>query len=120
MIYHDEGYLDFIRSLSCLRCLNDTSTEAAHYRSSDGRIGKQNPGSRKPPDFMVLPLCGSCHRTAPDAQHTVGETAFWEGCDPVLWALYLFALYKAEADWFDAEKFVQEQASLWFQRRTLT
>lgn len=109
-------HLDFVRDLSCIRCADNTATEAAHYRSSDGRILKQNPGSRKPPDYFVLPLCGTCHRTGPDAQHTVGETAFWDGCDPVLWALYLHAI---SGDYEEAEKFVQWQATLWFQRRAL-
>ena len=108
----DETHRNFIRQLSCLRCLDNTSTEAAHYRNSDARICKQNPGSRKPPDWFVLPLCGKCHRLGPDAQHTVGEKTFWKGCDPVLWALYLYAI---SGNYQEAENFVR-QASLWFQR----
>ena len=108
----DAKHLDFIRSLPCIRCLDNTSTEAAHYRNSDGRIGKQNPGSRKPPDFFVLPLCGQCHRNGPRAQHTVGEARFWEGCDPVLWALYLYAI---SGDYQTAENFVKTAAH-WFRR----
>lgn len=89
---HDKAHLDFIRSLSCLVCGNDVSTEAAHVRYSDRRAGKRVVGmGEKPSDYWTVPLCGSCHR----AQHSYpgGEEEFWSshaGIDPIRTAMALF------------------------------
>ena len=91
MTYRSSAHLAFIRLLPCVLCLNPISTEAAHLRMSDGRVGKKNSGiGQKPPDYFTLPLCSACHR----AQHTMGnEGVFWNehGIDPVLISLALFA-----------------------------
>jgi hypothetical protein len=85
---HSERHLDFIRGLSCLRCLDNTSTEAAHLRLSDPRVGKRPVGTgEKPSDMWTLPLCGKHHRE----QHTINERVFWRGMDPALVALALWA-----------------------------
>ena len=98
---HNEAHLKFIRSLPCLNCLDNTSTEAAHLRRSDARIGFKNPGvGAKPDDRFVLPLCGKCHRL----QHQIGENSFWKDRDPLLVAL---ALYSVSGDNEAGEKIVQ-------------
>ena len=105
---HDKAHLAYIRHLPCIRCADNTSTEAAHIRFSDARIGKVNAGvGAKPDDRFVLPLCGRCHRT----QHAGSETAFWKDCDPILWAL---ALYSVSGDYDAGTQIVQ--AALRFQR----
>ena len=86
---HNEKHLAFIRGLPCIRCADSTSTEAAHLRRSDARIGFKNPGvGQKPSDCFVLPLCGKCHRL----QHQIGEDDFWKDFDPLLLALALYAI----------------------------
>ncbi len=98
---HDNNHLDFIRSMPCIRCLDNTTTEAAHIRRADARIAKPITGiGIKPDDRFVLPLCGKDHRR----QHAIGEKAFWVGCDPELWAL---ALYSISGDNEAGEKIVQ-------------
>jgi hypothetical protein len=103
---HDENHLQFIRGLPCIRCLNDTATEAAHLRRADARIAKPITGiGIKPDDRFVLPLCGKDHRR----QHAIGEKNFWVNCDPELWAL---ALYSISGDQETGEKIVHA-AALW-------
>jgi hypothetical protein len=38
----------------------------------------------RPSDRYSVPLCERCHRTGHNAQHTIGESAFWsaKGIDP--------------------------------------
>lgn len=83
----DNKHLDYIRSLPCCICGDNTSTEAAHLRTSNIGIGKDDHGWGKPSDKWVLPLCGRHHRE----QHTMNEMAFWEsyGIDPFMRALTL-------------------------------
>ena len=100
MRQHKEAHLKFIRSLPCIVCGDNTSTEAAHVRMSDPRIGKDITGiGIKPHDYFVVPLCGECHRR----QHQMSERLFWRhaGIDPVLKAL---ALYAASGDVDEADK----------------
>jgi hypothetical protein len=98
---HDEKHLQFIRGLPCIRCLDNTATEAAHLRRADARIAKPITGiSIKPDDRFVLPLCGKDHRR----QHAIGEKNFWVDCEPELWAL---ALYSISGDHAEGEKIVQ-------------
>lgn len=98
---HDEKHLQFIRGLPCIRCFNDTGTEAAHLRRSDARIGFKNPGvAAKPDDRFVTPLCSRCHRL----QHQIGENAFWKDGDPLLVAL---ALYSISGDHYAGDKIIQ-------------
>ncbi len=85
---HDKTHLDYIRQLPCTVCADNTSTEAAHVRMADGRIGKPITGiGIRPDDGFVLPLCGDCHRR----QHSTSERKFWEaeGIDAILTALAL-------------------------------
>jgi hypothetical protein len=83
--------LVFIRSLPCIVCGNDISTEAAHIRFSDASLAKPSTGiGIKPADYWTLPLCGGCHRK----QHQGNERAFWNnvGIDACLYALRLFSV----------------------------
>jgi hypothetical protein len=86
----NDRHLDFIRSLPCASCRDDTATEAAHLRTGNLEYGKRHTGmAEKPADLWVLPLCGRCHR----AQHSANEINFWAnlGIDPFRLALSLFA-----------------------------
>jgi hypothetical protein len=90
----DEQHLDFIRSLPCVCCGDDTTTEAAHLRAANRRWGKAYTGKQeKPSDMWALPLCGREHLI----QHTMNEVQFWQdrGIDP--WAMAL-SLYAASGD----------------------
>lgn len=72
---HCEDHLKFIRQLPCVRCGDNTSTEAAHVRMPDPRSAKESCGKgEKPHDKWTLPLCGRCHRL----QHDIGEKRFWD------------------------------------------
>lgn len=100
----DEKHCDFIRSLSCATCGDNTSTEAAHIRMGDPRAAKRPTGMQeKPDDRWVIPLCGRDHRE----QHHVGERAFWAGkeIDPIFLAL---ALYGVSGDHEAGEQIIQE------------
>lgn len=105
---HDKAHLNYIRRLPCIRCADDTATEAAHLRRSDFRIGKPITGiGIKPDDRFVLPLCGKCHRL----QHEIGEDDFWKDLDPSLWAL---ALHSVTGDYQAGLRLVE--TALRFQR----
>ena len=83
-------HLNFIRQLPCCICQDNTSTEAAHVRMSDGRINKPITGnSIKPDDKYTVPLCSKHHRE----QHDMNEREFWDlhQKDPILIALYLYS-----------------------------
>ncbi len=80
----------FIRSLPCVICGDNTSTECAHVSYADLRYGKMGRGmGQKEESIWVVPLCGRHHR----AQHTMGERKFWSDnhIDPcrVAAALYI-------------------------------
>lgn len=82
------SHLDFVRSLPCLICGDNTSTEAAHIRFADRRAAKRQTGmGEKPDDIFSIPLCGLHHR----AQHLLSEREFWNGVgiDPIFIALAL-------------------------------
>lgn len=85
---HDETHLDFIRSLACVSCGDDTATEAAHLRSGNLKYGKRETGmGEKPSDKWALPLCSLCHRE----QHNGDEGLFWavRGINPWVLAMTL-------------------------------
>lgn len=87
---HNEAHLDFVRSLPCCICGDDTATEAAHLRASNLTYGKRSSGlQEKPDDIWVNPLCGKHHRE----QHSAREEKFWTnyGLDPWRLALSLYA-----------------------------
>lgn len=99
----NDRHLDFLRSLSCCVCLDNTSTEAAHVRYSEPKLGKRSTGMQeKPDDAFAVPLCGRDHRE----QHTMNERAYWNGkqIDPVALAL---ALYKVSGDHEAGERIVR-------------
>lgn len=86
----NDRHLDFIRSLPCVCCGDNTTTEAAHIRMSCIAMGKWYTGkSEKPSDCWTVPLCGKHHRE----QHAMNEKLFWDGMkiDPVTVAAFLYA-----------------------------
>ncbi len=101
--HHESRHLDFLRQLPCCICKDNTSTEAAHIRFADSRIGKPITGiATKPHDYFALPLCGKHHRE----QHKFGdERKFWQiyGLDPILLAL---AIYAVTGDAGEAERII--------------
>src|SRR5574340_295769 len=92
----NEKHLTWLRTEPCCVCGDNTSTEAAHVRMSDGRIGKGATGiAIKPDDCFTVPLCSRCHRE----QHSMSERVYWKrkNIDPVLLALALYA-YSGDAE----------------------
>lgn len=83
-------HLLFIRSLPCLICGNDVSTEAAHIRYGQPPIKPYTGKGQKPHDKWTVPLCSYCHR----AQHRVNEAYWWRshGIDPIKVALELYSV----------------------------
>lgn len=99
----NERHCKFIRSLRCLICGDNTTTECAHIRYSDRRAGKPVTGlGIRPDDAFTVPLCGNHHRQ----QHEVGERDWWRanGIDPIFIAL---ALYRVSGDHETGEQIVQ-------------
>jgi len=81
-------YLDWVRTLECCICGDNTSTEAAHIRTANLELGKDDFGWGRPSDIWVTPLCGKHHRE----QHEMGdEMKFWakHGKNPFLIAMTL-------------------------------
>lgn len=101
----DNNHLDFLRQLECVICLDNTTTEAAHIRYAEPKLGKRQTGmGEKPDDAFALPLCGAHHRE----QHTGNERAWWAGkeIDPVALAL---ALYRISGDHEAGSQIIQAQ-----------
>jgi hypothetical protein len=70
----DPKHLNWIRTLDCAICDDNTSTEAAHIRYADSAYLKRAVGKgEKPNDEWVIPLCGRHHR----AQHAAGDERMW-------------------------------------------
>ena len=87
-------HLDYIRSLRCCVCHDNTATEAAHVRFNDRRAAKPLTGMGiKPDDCWTVPLCGKHH----GAQHCQGERQWWDkmGIDPIFLAM---ALHRVSGD----------------------
>ena len=102
----DGAHLDFIRSLPCCCCGDNTSTEAAHIRTGDLAYGKRNTGgSEKPSDRWTLPLCGNHHRD----QHKGSEGLFWanKGINPYVLAM---SLHGVSGDYEMATLILERQA----------
>ena len=81
----EADHLAFIRALPCVICGTGQGIEAAHVRYAHADAGKEVTGnSTKPDPWWTVPLCPSCHRTGPDAQHKSGEREWWarHGYDP--------------------------------------
>jgi hypothetical protein len=86
----DSKHLDWIRQQACCICGDNTTTEAAHIRTSNLELGKDDFGWGRPSDKWVTPLCGAHHRE----QHAMGdEMKFWAkyGRDPFLIAIQMRA-----------------------------
>ena len=85
----DNKHLDYIRSLPCCICGEDTTVEAAHVRTASLEHGKLYTGkAEKPSDKWAVPLCGRHHRE----QHDFGNELKWwasKGIDPFLLAITL-------------------------------
>jgi hypothetical protein len=84
----DNKHLDYIRSRPCCVCGDNTTTEAAHLRTSNIELGKDDHGWGRPSDKWVLPLCGRHHRE----QHDAGNELKWwasKGIDPFMLAIRL-------------------------------
>jgi hypothetical protein len=85
----DERHLNYIRSLPCCICGEDTTVEAAHIRTASLAHGKRWTGKQeKSSDKWALPLCNRHHRE----QHDFGnELAWWvsKGIDPFMLAISL-------------------------------
>ena len=88
----DAGHLALIRQLPCLKCGLDPCGEAAHVRMNSAAFGKRQALGPKPGDEWTVPLCRACHQSDPDAQHRVGELAFWSaiGINPLIVARDLY------------------------------
>jgi hypothetical protein len=87
----DNKHLDYIRSLPCCICGDDTATEAAHIRTGSLENGKLHTGmAEKPSDRWAVPLCGKHHRE----QHAFGNELEWwkcHGINPFILAMTLRA-----------------------------
>ena len=84
----DEKHLDYIRSLPCCICGEDTTVEAAHIRTGSIVDGKPHTGmAEKPDDKWALPVCNRHHTE----QHTMNEMLFWAkyGINPFVLAMTL-------------------------------
>ena len=103
-----ENHLRFIRSLPCCVCGTHARVEAAHLRMASAIHGKAEAGAgAKPDDCWTTPLCAGHHRELPDAQHVIGEPAFWakHNIDPFLLALSLWRVSGREDE---AESIIAE------------
>ncbi len=70
----DNKHLEYIRSLPCCICGEDTTVEAAHIRTGSQEHEKPYTGKgEKPSDKWTVPLCGEHHRQ----QHSMKEMDFW-------------------------------------------
>ncbi len=84
----DNKHLDYIRSLPCCICGEDTTVEAAHIRTGSLEHEKPITGrAEKPSDKWTVPLCGKHHRE----QHGMNEMDFWKchGLNPFVLAMTL-------------------------------
>jgi hypothetical protein len=85
----DARHLEYLRTLACCVCGDDTTVEAAHIRTAALGYGKAHTGmAEKPSDRWAVPLCGRCHRE----QHAFGDELKWwhsKGLDPFMIAITL-------------------------------
>lgn len=89
----DADYLALVRQCPCLKCGFDPCGLAAHLRMNSGAFNKRQAMAKKPLPKWTTPLCAACHTEDPDAQHKVGEAAFWMalGLNPFLVCENLYA-----------------------------
>lgn len=101
-------HLDYIRSLPCVVCGDNTTTEAAHVRMSELSLAKRYTGkSEKPSDCWTLPLCGKHHRE----QHHMGEAAFWEKYEINPFVVCM-ALYVCSGEFLAGEQIIKHRGIL--------
>ncbi len=97
----DPGYLAFLRRLPCVICGATRRIEAAHIRSGYSSAGWAPTGMmQKPGDARAVPLCATCHREGPNAQHRTNEREWWagHGIDPPDLCRALHSAYLAGED----------------------
>jgi len=89
----DPDYLALVRQCPCLKCGLDPCGLAAHLRMNSGTFNKRQAMAKKPSAKWTTPLCAACHTDDSDAQHRVGEAAFWMalGVNPFLVCEWLYA-----------------------------
>lgn len=73
--WRSKAHENHVRSHECVSCTSQADIEGAHVR-----IGSHTGMGQKPNDWLMVPLCHTCHQH----QHTVGEMSFWVevGKDP--------------------------------------
>jgi hypothetical protein len=75
----DKKHKGLIAQLPCVVC-HSVPVHVAHIRYASAEDGADITGAgRKPDDWRVLPLCPRHHLHGPEAQHSMGERAFWRG-----------------------------------------
>lgn len=92
------AFLAFVRQHPCCSCNKPAPSQAAHIRMGCLEIGKRPTGiAEKPSDRYCTPLCAGCHLDDNDAQHRIGEQAFWKriGRNPFDIAAALYAEFEA-------------------------
>lgn len=97
----DNAYLAWLRRLPCVACGSREHVEAAHIRAGYPSAGWRPTGMQeKPDDTRCAPLCASCHREGPDAQHRSNERTWWSarGIDPPDLCRALRKAYDANED----------------------
>ncbi len=91
----NEKHCEFIRSLPCLICMDNTATECCHLRFAEPRAAKPITGMGiKPDDCWTVPMCNQHHRL----QHEQGEKLFWAWHNTKLPIFIALALYRVSGD----------------------
>lgn len=77
--WRNKAHENHVKSHECVSCTSQADIEGAHVR-----IGSHTGLGQKPHDWLMVPLCVRCHRTAALSQHNDGEVSFWTklGKDP--------------------------------------
>lgn len=93
--WRSKAHENHVKSHECVACTSEADIEGAHVR-----IGSHTGLGQKPHDWLMVPLCARCHRTAGLSQHNDGELSFWRklGKDPfaIIEALIKTSPKKAE------------------------
>lgn len=81
-----QRWYSYIRSFNCLRC-GASDVEIAHIEAVlSARTNGWLPRRTGLAEWATLPLCRSCHQTARDSIHSVGEDEFFDSLRSVKWA----------------------------------
>lgn len=88
----NDAHLKYIRTLGCLLCGDDTTTESAHVAMIDRSVAKgMTSMAGKADDRFTVPMCGTHHWQ----QHDAGNERDWwmfSGLDPIKVALALYSV----------------------------